>query len=158
MTAPREMRIDMTSDVAELPAVRETIRAFVRDRGWSDFDTADIVLAVDEALTNVIRHGYSGESGHVISVEVREIDNAARGRGIEIIVADRAPQVALEAIRGRDLDDIRPGGLGVHLIKSLMDDALYSHRDGGGMKLLMRRFEGRCPPAGGCCDEVRETP
>jgi serine/threonine-protein kinase RsbW len=44
-------------------------------------------------------------------------------------------------ICGRDLDDVRPGGLGVHLIRAMMSTADYSRAPGGGMLLVMRKYK-----------------
>jgi anti-sigma regulatory factor (Ser/Thr protein kinase) len=59
--------------------------------------------------------------------------------GIKIVLEDRARQVALEKIKSRDLEDVRPGGLGVFIIAEIMDEVHYEHREGGGMRLTMIR-------------------
>ena len=51
---------------------------------------------------------------------------------------DRAKCVDLDTIQSRELDDIRPGGLGEHIISQIMDKAEYSPRPEGGMRLVMR--------------------
>ena len=58
---------------------------------------------------------------------------------VRIVLDDRAKQVDPATIRSRDLDDIRPGGLGVYLIREIMDDVQFEHRDGGGMRLTMSK-------------------
>ena len=59
--------------------------------------------------------------------------------GIEIRIRDYGQQVDLAKIAGRDLGDIRPGGLGVHLIRAMMSSADYFHAPGGGLLLIMRK-------------------
>ena len=56
---------------------------------------------------------------------------------MEIIVRDFGPQVDPASIHSRDLDDVRPGGLGVHIIRSIMRDVDYSCPPDGGMQLRM---------------------
>lgn len=141
MNHPDVMRIELSSDAEELHPVRESLRDWLAERGWAEHGVADVVLALDEALTNVIRHGYYGERGRPIVVDVRPLPANDRGRGVEIVVRDWAQQVPLDKICGRDLNDLRPGGLGVHLIRSLMDEACYEHHCDGGMQLTMRRHE-----------------
>ena len=58
---------------------------------------------------------------------------------------DLAPHVELEQLKSRDLDDIRPGGLGVHLIHSLMDTVHFSKRPEGGMRLVVEKFHALAP-------------
>jgi anti-sigma regulatory factor (Ser/Thr protein kinase) len=61
--------------------------------------------------------------------------------GIRVIISDRAPQVDPHTIVGRNLDDIRPGGLGTHIMKTIMDEVEYTHRQGGGMTLRMFKMK-----------------
>jgi anti-sigma regulatory factor (Ser/Thr protein kinase) len=67
-----------------------------------------------------------------------------RPDAIRIVIEDEAQQIDPALIRSRDLDEIRPGGLGVHIIKTIMDEAAYEKRsDGkggtGGMRLTMMK-------------------
>jgi anti-sigma regulatory factor (Ser/Thr protein kinase) len=141
MNGQSALNLELTSDVAELPTVRAAIRAWTRQHGWTEAQTADIVLAVDEALSNVIRHGYDGQPGHKIEMRARVLHDAAHGEGMEIRIRDFGKQVPLDEICGRDLNDLRPGGLGVHIIRSVMDSTEYSHASGGGMQLIMRKYQ-----------------
>jgi anti-sigma regulatory factor (Ser/Thr protein kinase) len=133
--------LEVLSDVAELPGVRDAIRVWTRAHGWDEVQVADIVLAVDEALSNVIRHGYGGKPGHKIELNARSLRDTPDGPGIEVRIRDYGKQVPPDRIRGRDLDDIKPGGLGVHIIRSLMASAEYSQAEGGGMQLIMRKYQ-----------------
>jgi anti-sigma regulatory factor (Ser/Thr protein kinase) len=141
MSSRDVLDLDVTSDVAELPGVRDAVRAWSRALGWSEGPTSDIVLAIDEALSNIIRHGYEGEPGHKIELTARAVYDPAWGEGIEVRIRDYGKQVPLETICGRDLNDIRPGGLGVHIIRSVMSSVQYSHAKGGGMQLVMRKYQ-----------------
>jgi len=143
MSGPDALSLEITSDPAELPKVRTTVRNWSKRHDWQEDQIADIVLAVDEALSNVIRHGYDGEPGHKIKVAARMIEDPSHGPGLEISIRDFGKQVELDSIRGRDLDDLRPGGLGVHIIRSVMSCTKYSHADGGGMQLVMRKYKHR---------------
>ena len=133
--------LEVTSDPSMLPQVREAVRAWTSQHGWAEDQTADIALAVDEALSNVIRHGYDGQPGQRIEFKMRTLNDPARGPGIEIRIRDYGKQVPLDKIRGRDLSDLRPGGLGVHIIRSVMATVEYTHAEGGGMQLVMRKYQ-----------------
>jgi anti-sigma regulatory factor (Ser/Thr protein kinase) len=92
--------------------------AFVgADAGW----TSDLVMAVDEACQNIIRHAYKGrpDAGDIV------IDFVACPEALEVQLMDFAPSVDPETIKPRDLSEVRPGGLGVHLIRSVCDDARF---------------------------------
>lgn len=143
MIRSEALELRFTSEMTQLKGVREAVRAWAEAGGWTADRVADIVLAVDEALTNVIRHGYQGRTGQPIELRCRDLRDAVGGVGPEIVIRDWGRQVPLEEICGRDLDDLRPGGLGVHLIRNLMDSAEFSHADGGGMRLVMRVYRQR---------------
>ena len=147
MSLPAGRTIDLTSDPEHLCGVRDAVREWVGALGWNDVRVADVVLAVDEALTNVMRHGYDNRTDQPIQLILRTITDPARGDAVEIEIRDWGRQVPLDQIRGRDLDDLRPGGLGVHIIRNLMDYADYSHAAGGGMRLLMRKYNPPGAPA-----------
>src|SRR5690606_4213057 len=81
----------------------------------------DLKMAVDEACQNIIRHAYHGcdDAGDIV------IDFTRRGGAMVIDIMDFAEPVDPEKIRARDLNEVRPGGLGVHLIKSVCDEAQF---------------------------------
>ncbi len=104
--------------------------------GFADRVAGQIAMAVDEALCNIHRHGYGEEYGRAI-LEVKTIIHPSPR--IEITIKDNAKQVELTQIKSRDLDNVRPGGLGVHLIQTVMDEAVWTKRDEGGMLLTMHK-------------------
>ncbi|MCA0200509.1 MAG: SpoIIE family protein phosphatase [Proteobacteria bacterium] len=83
--------------------------------------TFDLKMAVDEACQNIVRHAYknSPDAGDIV------IDFRRRGGILEVDIMDFAEAVDPETIRPRDITEIRPGGLGVHLIKSVCDEANF---------------------------------
>lgn len=133
------IELKIKSDPAELTTVREALSTWAAGEGWDEQQIGEIILAVDEALTNVIRHGYSGQPTGEIDVQIATVAAGAADEGVEVRIRDYCPSVDLERICGRDLDDVRPGGLGVHLIRAMMEHVEYSHAAGGGMLLVLRK-------------------
>ncbi|MGE3181425.1 MAG: ATP-binding protein [Phycisphaerae bacterium] len=136
----KPLQVNVKSNPEDLTVVREALRNWLATQEWNDIQVAEIVLAVDEALTNVIRHGYDGKPDMPIEFQAERFVDSHQGAGIEINVRDYGKQVDLSKICGRDLNDIRPGGLGVHLIHAMMSYAAFKHADGGGMRLVMRKY------------------
>ncbi len=130
------IRMEVRSDPCELPKVREAVRQAASAVGFEEEPAASLVLAVDEAIVNVIKHGYQGKDDQPVEVHLEGVEEGGI-RGIRIVVRDFGRQVPPESICGRDLDDVRPGGLGVHIIRSVMDEVSYATADGGGMRLEM---------------------
>ncbi|MBW2667559.1 MAG: ATP-binding protein, partial [Deltaproteobacteria bacterium] len=106
--------------------MRAAVRACVEASGCSKTPTADIVLVIDEACQNIIRHAYKDDPDGEIELRIDR-----EGENLIFELLDRAPLIDTEKVKGRDLDDIRPGGLGTHFIRELMDQADFLPRPGG---------------------------
>lgn len=135
-TTPVELAV--TSDTECIPAVRRRCQQLASAIGFDAEQSKMIMLVMDEALSNVIKHGYHGVGGHPITVRMEQVMDGCRP-GISITVRDRGRQVDPDTIQSRDLDDVRPGGLGVHLMKSVMDTVVHSCCEGG-MVLEMVKY------------------
>ena len=110
--------------------LRHQVREAAVKAGCSS-DTADeVVLAVDEACQNVIRHAYGGD-GEIV-LEIRRGASAT----LEVQLIDFAPAVDPHHIAPRPLDELRPGGLGTHFIRSVMDEVRFLPPPPGAGNLL----------------------
>ncbi len=126
------LALTVPAQAGRLKQVRGAV-AEAMSRCPCDAQTArDLVLAVDEACQNVIRHAYRDEAQGEIVLEIR----CEPGRLI-FRIRDFAPPIDTGRVRPRDLDDVRPGGLGTHLIREVMDEVAYSAPPGGGNLLRM---------------------
>ena len=110
------------ADAAELKRVREYVAHATRQFGLPTKLVNDLVIAVNEACMNVIEHAYKRDSSGEIVLEIH--NNQGQ---IEIVLTDFAPPVDIDAIRARDLEELRPGGLGTHFMMELMDSCVYAH-------------------------------
>ncbi|MBL0926125.1 MAG: ATP-binding protein [Phycisphaerales bacterium] len=158
---PPHLRIEMLSQARYLSGARELVSAVCKRFGFDDGACGQIALAVDEALCNVIRHGYDKRADGRIWVSIWPVAAAEaaalRGgsgpggvglslrpdeepAGVRIVIDDQARQVDPESIKGRALEDIRPGGLGVFIIRQVMDHARFEKRAEGGMRLVMAKL------------------
>jgi anti-sigma regulatory factor (Ser/Thr protein kinase) len=127
------------SNPANLPGVRERTRKTAVDVGFDEDDAEWIALAVDEALANVIKHGYGGRHDQTIEIQFDPLEQRDRP-GLRITIRDFGQPVDPSQIRGRELDQVRPGGLGVHIINTVMDDVRYTPAEGGGTRLVMLKL------------------
>ncbi len=118
MADPRKvLELRVPARASELKGVRAQLREALSGVGCGPDCADEIVLAVDEACQNIIRHAYGDASEGDILLWVEH-----EGDRLVLWLRDFAPRVDTEQIAPRDLDDIRPGGLGVHLIQQLMDE------------------------------------
>ncbi len=121
----------------QLQIVRAALEKMCQMIGFDDDTTGGIILSVDEALTNIIRHAYDGSDDKLIEVELAQLSE--NDGGLKICLRDYGKYVDRSKIKPRDLADVRPGGLGVHIMKEYMDSLDYQPGDGGGTLLTMTK-------------------
>lgn len=136
MTHAPDIRLHLVSDPIYLAGAREMVSAVARRLGFNDEGCGQIALAVDEALCNVIRHGYDKRRDGPIWLSLWPACPGGEP-GVTIVIEDEARQVDPGEIRGRDLDEVRPGGLGVHIIREVMDEVRFERREKVGMRLTL---------------------
>jgi anti-sigma regulatory factor (Ser/Thr protein kinase) len=142
------LRVSVPSDPVYLGPLRTVISESTDILGLDEEVTNKIVLAVTEACANIIRHCYGGEPGQRIDVTLRF------GPGFyEVQIDDYGEFVDPAEMKGRELDDVKPGGLGLHFIHSVMDGVEYRQNRWGGTTLTMRKNIGPLPDTGSLVPE-----
>ncbi len=143
-TEAKPIKIELVSDPMYLCGARELVSCIAHRVGFGDMECSKIALALDEAMCNVIRHGYNRKTDCPIWLTIypQKPDDSSFG-GIEIIIEDEAKQINPDTVVGRDLEDIKPGGLGVHIMREVMDEVVFEKREGKGMRLRMSKLAPR---------------
>jgi serine/threonine-protein kinase RsbW len=120
----------------QLDAIREFASQAARDAGMDDSETYAVELAMDEACTNIIEHAYQGENRGDIECTCESSDLC-----LTFIIRDHGKPFDPSTVRKPDLDaaiDDRPvGGLGVFLMKQLMDEVSFESLGEAGNVLTM---------------------
>lgn len=127
------MRLELPSDPNLLCAVRGAVERLAESIGFSPEDCRAVIRAVDEALTNIIRHAYGGRPDQPIEMSFRSVRREADHKaaaGIEILLCDRGPAIKPDQLCIRALEEVRPGGLGLHFIQESMDTVEYRRTNG----------------------------
>jgi len=137
--------MELRSNPEMLCVVRNALGELAAKLGFSESECRAVVLAVDEALTNIIRHAYLGEPDRSIEASFRQIQvprDGEPGDALEIVLEDRGVTVDPQKMCGRALEDVRPGGLGLHFIRQSMDTVEFSHNDGRNQLRLVKILHG----------------
>jgi sigma-B regulation protein RsbU (phosphoserine phosphatase) len=116
----RLLELRFPAQPRELKAMREAVRERLLSEGAGEGCVRDVVMALDEACQNVIRHAYGPQRGGDIRLEIER-----EGDRLILSLVDFAPRVDPAKVKPRDLEDVRPGGLGTFLIRELMDSAEF---------------------------------
>jgi len=114
-----------------LSVVRGAVERLTETLGFPAVQCRSITRAVDEALTNIVRHSYGNRLDQPIALYFRSAKRCQQGEiesGLEILLCDRGRAIDLNTLRGRPLEQIRPGGLGLHLIRQAMDTVEFTRK------------------------------
>jgi serine/threonine-protein kinase RsbW len=134
--ASRQFRTRVTSDPANLAPVRHEVEAFSRACGFNEAARGEIVLCVNEAMTNITRHAYDGATDQPIELSATFADGVLRvtlrdwGAGVN-------PPRACDAHH----DPLRPGGVGMLCLNQLMDRIAFMPQPDGMLLVMERELE-----------------
>ena len=121
-----------------LDEIRDFVGKVAHKAGFSAKDIYNIQLATDEAASNIIEHAYEGVSNGVLDLSCGIV-----GDGITIILIDYGesfdPSVVPMPNLKADLSERKIGGLGIFLMRKLMDEVHYEPRKDGSNVLTMRK-------------------
>jgi len=125
------------SDIAEIPAVSVRLEAAMQGHSFSAEEILDTQLAVEEVITNIILHGYKNTGGE-IHLSCRITRNL-----VGIRICDTAPPFNPLSLPEPELeggvDERGIGGLGVYLLRQVMDDISYRYENGNNILTLVKR-------------------
>lgn len=130
------MQLKVKADLGQLHRIREFVTESARALGASPASFDDLRIAVDEAVTNILTHGYGGPGDVALELE-------AEGPDLVVRLRDRAPSFDPNLAPPADLrppgERDNPGGLGVYLMKSVMDEIVHRSVDGGNELTMTKR-------------------
>jgi len=127
---PQKYQLKLLSQTDNLEIIREFVSKIVTKAGFCETDVNKIELAVDEACANVIKHAYPSNATKQHLQVALEIDY----QKISVIVTDHGRGFDVSKIKAIDMSEylaeMKVGGLGIHLIKTLMDDIEFDIQPG----------------------------
>jgi len=151
------LKLELRSHPNLLCVVRGAMEPLMDTLGFSAEECRAIIRGVDEAVSNIMRHSYHGRLDQPIEIYCSRLHrgvNSESEQGVEIVLFDCGPAVDPTKLTARPLDEIRPGGLGLHIIRGSMDTVEYK-RAGRLNRLRLVKFAGPC---GSPSKPVQEKP
>jgi anti-sigma regulatory factor (Ser/Thr protein kinase) len=131
--------VELHSKPQLLCALRGLVRSYAANLGFPAEQVDEVVLAVDEACANVMRHSYGGALDGHIALALRSADGVFELELVDQGTPAPAEKVARKSLESpKDMDQLRPGGLGVQLIYSVFDDVVYEPGTTQGNRVRMR--------------------
>jgi len=134
-----EVRLSVRADAEAPRQVGMFAEAFMREAGVSGDDIARVLIALEELVSNLVKYGYPAEAARgSVAVTLQLADDRLRAT----LIDDGRPFDPF-ALPAPDLDaplDARPvGGLGLHIVKTMMDETDYRREDGRNVTTFVRR-------------------
>ena len=132
-----KFRVRMASDPRLLPVVRSTVSELAAVWGFEDEQCRRITLAVDEALSNIIRHAYKNQCDQEIDLNFQAHSNC-----LEFSFVDRGEPADPSRFCAQPLNEVATGGRGTHLIRQIMDEVCYERLPEGNLLRLKKYLPG----------------
>jgi serine/threonine-protein kinase RsbW len=132
----KKQTIEFASHTGNLALMRNCVRDFLNGYPFSDKERLLMVLGVDEACTNIIRHAYQLRGNQLIALQME-----ASRRCIRMRLRDYGQQVEPHEMRGRTGNVLKPGGLGLYLIRIAFDGVDYVLKRRGTELVLTKNLE-----------------
>ncbi len=126
---------EMLSDPCNCKSGRDFIEQWAVAAGYGDLDRGQIVLAADEAFTNIIRHAYKNANDERIIISIDLEADVFR-----LSFRDFGPTLDVNCLKGRKLEDVKPGGLGLHLLEMVFEKVEYICCEPGTELVLRKRL------------------
>jgi anti-sigma regulatory factor (Ser/Thr protein kinase) len=131
---------ELKNDLSELEQLCQTCEEIGRDINISDKTIFEMNLALDELFTNIISYGFSDQQDHTIKINITIEGDQLQMR----IEDDGVPFNPLES-KTPDfqcgIEKCKIGGLGIHLIRKMMDDVQYKRVSDKNILLLRRKIK-----------------
>ena len=136
------LTLTLASDLAEIARLAAAVEAFAGRHALPPATVSALSLALEEVVANAIRHGYGEEREGAVRIDV-----VIAGKQLVATVEDEAPPFDPFAMPPPDtaapLEDRAIGGLGIHLVRTLMDEARYDRTATGNRVTLVQGLPSR---------------
>lgn len=133
------LNLTMKNRLEEMETVNAEVEAFASDHGVPDATRRSVSIALDELLNNTISYGYPSDSEREIDLRV-EIG----GTRLTVVMRDDGipfnPLNSPEPSTALSMEEREPGGLGLHLVRKMMDDVAYQRLPNQNVVTLVKRF------------------
>jgi len=133
----RKLKVKSTTD--NLSRIRDFIHKTAIECKLKKEMIGEIILAVDEACTNVIKHAYKYSPEGEIDINIK-----CRNNKFFVVITDKGEKFDVTVIPEPDLEEYhkekRVGGLGIFLMRKLMDEVKYSHLSGNRNRVTLVKY------------------
>ncbi len=120
-----QLTIQLDSDIQQLTQLADAVEQFAEAQGWPMPLTYAFNLSLEEWITNIIAYGHKHIAGHPIEVHLRVVGTTAEAEVIDQAEPFNPMTDAPLPDLSEDISDKKIGGLGIHLMRQMMDEVHY---------------------------------
>ncbi len=131
----RRLHLRIQSDPAQIAPTRKALEAFTLQRGLSERAAQDVGLCLNEALANVMRHAYGGQTDRPIDMTVECSANGV----LTMNVRDWGNGVDPSTVPREPYNPNTPGGVGLICLNLLLDEIIYTPQPDGMLATLVKK-------------------
>jgi serine/threonine-protein kinase RsbW len=132
--------LELKNQVSDLARLHQTLAEFGQRHGLAAQAVHDLTLALEEILTNIIAHGYTDHRDHAILVRLSAHPGEVRAE-VEDDGQPFNPLEAPEPDTTKSLEERTIGGLGIHLVRKLMDGLEYRKQGDRNLLIMKKKTE-----------------
>jgi anti-sigma regulatory factor (Ser/Thr protein kinase) len=136
--AAHKYSFKLKSDLSELKALCWHLNHFGQIHGLSEAFISEVNICLDELFTNIVMYGFKDDSEHIIRFRIN-----LNGNALILNIEDNGlpfnPLMKMDSELPADIDNAEVGGLGIHIVKKLIDDIRYERKRGKN-RLTLKKF------------------
>ena len=131
-----KVKLSLPSHPRFLSVIRMAVYQVAKEMQFDKKEVKNIVLAIDEACTNVIKYAYRNKYNQKMILTAED-----KGERLEVSIRDFGKKAKPGSLRHRPLKKVRPGGLGIFLIRKTMDEVDYDTSSKIGTTLHLIKYK-----------------
>lgn len=140
---PMKIKMNKTfilkNDLAEIKKLTEFLCKLCEENNICNKILCDVTLAIEEIFTNIVHHAYDDKREHHVEIRIKLSDEEF----VLNIIDDGKPFNPLEVLPAnidKPFEERDVGGLGVHLVRSVMDELVYKRNQGKNVLAMRKRL------------------
>jgi len=131
--------INFKNNIDELPQIEKAVQLLRRNWQLPKSLTFHINLILEEVFTNIVLYGYRDKNEHQIFITFTTEKDVLTIKVVDDAMAFNPLEVSTPAFECKSLDNIEPGGIGLHLVKNLVDDMGYEREEDKNILILKKQ-------------------
>ena len=134
-----EKTITLVNKISQLEKLADSLESVSKEWRLPDFVTLNLNLVLEELFSNIVFYGYEDENEHEIRV-LLSFENKVITLQVEDDAREFNPLLVAHPVIDGPIEEREIGGLGIHLVRRIMDEITYEHQEGKNILTLRKKI------------------